>query len=413
MSENTHPTKNKPKGRGKPKRIGRRTRGDGSLFQKKGSKLWTLQYNDQDGNRVRQPSGTADWPTAKEMLAEAVAKVRKGKPGYVPDSRSVKVSDLYEDLKRETEELVKRGKRKARAVEALSWRWNNGRWGHGHLKDAFGDMPAAKVTTLMTEEYKSRRLDEGAQLATVHRELRALNKMYKLAKKHKRIELGDGPIISMEKEDNARTGFIDDAEFDRLTAVAGELWLRLFLEMLYAFAMRRGELLGLLVEDVDFSNGTIHLKDTKNGDDRIVPMTPKVEELLRAAVAGKKPTDFVFTWGPGKGKKKAEGTPVRWFEPEWKRLFADAGVRLRLVHDFRRSAARAMRNDGTSDIVIMKIGGWKTMDTLHRYQIVDLTDQKRALKEKEENRKRKRELRELELKAPSEAVSPRLAPGIQ
>jgi integrase len=83
------------------------------------------------------------------------------------------------------------------------------------------------------------------------------------------------------------------------------------------------------------------------------------------------------------------------------------------VHDFRRSAARAMRNDGTSDIVIMKIGGWKTMDTLHRYQIVDLTDQKRALKEKEENRKRKRELRELELKAPSEAVSPRLAPGIQ
>jgi hypothetical protein len=53
-----------------------------------------------------------------------------------------------------------------------------------------------------------------------------------------------------------------------------------------------------------------------------------------------------------------------------------------------------MRNDGTSDIVIMKIGGWKTMETLHRYQIVDLSDQKRALKEKEENRKRNREKRE-------------------
>src|ERR1700677_4585161 len=162
------------KGRGKPKRIGRRPRGDGSLFRKKGSMLWTLQYNDRDGNRVRQPSGTTDWPTAKEKLAEAVAKVRKGKPGYVPDSRAVKVSDLFEDLKKETEELVKRGKRKARAVEALGWRWNNGRWGHGHLKEVFGGLPATKVTTQMTEEYKSRRLDEGAKLATVHRELRAL-----------------------------------------------------------------------------------------------------------------------------------------------------------------------------------------------------------------------------------------------
>jgi hypothetical protein len=35
------------------------------------------------------------------------------------------------------------------------------------------------------------------------------------------------PYIAMLEENNARTGFVEDADFDRLKANAGELWLEL------------------------------------------------------------------------------------------------------------------------------------------------------------------------------------------
>lgn len=87
----------------------------------------------------------------------------------------------------------------------------------------------------------------------------------------------------MLKEDNVRRGFVEDGEFSRLTAEAGELWLRAFLELGFTYGWRRGELLGLRVRQVSFTAGTIRLEagTTKNREGREVAMTAKVEELLQ------------------------------------------------------------------------------------------------------------------------------------
>lgn len=127
-------------------------------------------------------------------------------------------------------------------------------------------------------------------------------------------------------------------------------------------------------------------------------MTAKVFELLRQAVTGKKPDDYLLT---REGKK-----PIRDFRKAWWSLCQRAGLgkfvcqncgcdwagkkcaqcgeRKRkysglIPHDMRRSAAKALRSAGVAESVIMAAGGWKTAAMFRRYAIVSSADQKAAV----------------------------------
>ena len=47
-----------------------------------------------------------------------------------------------------------------------------------------------------------------------------------------------------------------------------------------------------------------------------------------------------------------------------------------IIHDLRRSAAKALRRAGVSESVIMATGGWKTPAMFRRYAIVSSADQR-------------------------------------
>jgi integrase len=128
-------------------------------------------------------------------------------------------------------------------------------------------------------------------------------------------------------------------------------------------------------------------------------MTSRVRELLREAVANKAADNYVFTRGNGK--------PVLDFRDSWQRLCERAGLggfvcntcqhtvpggrkcpkcasdkatyHGLIVHDMRRSAAKALRAAGVPESVIMAAGGWKTPAMFRRYAIVSSADQRAAV----------------------------------
>lgn len=192
----------------------------------------------------------------------------------------------------------------------------------------------------------------------------------------------------MIEENNTRQGFIEDEEFERLKAAASDLFMRVLLELAYTYSWRRSELLGLRVRQVNLVSRTIRLDPgtTKNKEGREVVMTGKVETLLRAAVAGKRPDDHVITWDRGRSK----GKPVRDFRDAWAKLFRDAGVEAKLLHDMRRSGVKALRRAGVPESVIMATSGMKSNSIFRRYAIVSSADQRQAIELLELARERNR-----------------------
>jgi integrase len=191
----------------------------------------------------------------------------------------------------------------------------------------------------------------------------------------------------MAVEDNTRMTFITEEDKQKLrdaasrdvgkkTALMKGVYLKCFVELLFGFGWRKGELTGLTVGDVNLAENFIRLEGSKNGEPREVPLTPNFKVLLVAVIAGRSPKESLF--------------PVTDMRHAWKRLCKTAGVKCGkaegyVIHDSRRTAARTKRAAGVSETVTCKIMGWKPGSKMFaRYGIVDRADMAEALRRSEQ-----------------------------
>jgi integrase len=329
-----------------------RSRGTGSIFKQPNCKTWTIKYVAY-GRTVREATGTADWGTAQKQLTQRLYEIDTGR-FVAPEVRRFTVSDLAEDFLRD----YRINGKKSTAHAERRWKL--------HLEPFFGLCRVGQVTNALIGKYIDARMIEGAKNASINRELAALRRMFRLGHQAQKISWLP-PFPRKLAEKNIRTGFVDDKQFALLTASAGELWLRAFLEIAYTYGWRKRELLNLRVRQVDLIGKNLRLDagTTKNDDGREVALSPTAHTLLQECIRGKAPDDHVFT---------RSGKPVRDFRAAWENLTIAAGVPGLLLHDLRRSAARNLRNAGVPEGVIMKIGGWRTRSVFERYSIIVQSD---------------------------------------
>ncbi|MGD1214323.1 MAG: site-specific integrase [Terriglobales bacterium] len=316
------------------------------------------------GRRIREATRSEDLRAAQQLLTRRLAQCDVGEAIETTRKRAL-VAELWEGLERH----YRINSRKS--TECLKRRWN-------HLSPFFADLPAPSVSHDTLERYVDQRLTERASNATVNRELAALKTAFRLGYRNQKVR--QVPVFPHLRENNVRTGFIEDADFEKLTASCSEMWLRLFLEIAYSFGWRRSEILNLRVGQVSFAARTIRLDPgtTKNDEGREVTMTARIYVLAGQAAAGKSKDDFLLT--------RDDGKPVRCFRQAWANLTKAAGLEGILIHDLRRSGARQLRRAGVPESVVQKIGGWKTGAMFKRYAIVSDGDIRSAISRLEESR---------------------------
>src|SRR6266542_649156 len=132
------------------------------------------------------------------------------------------------------------------------------------LRNFFGRMRACDVTTATVDRYINLRRAEGRKNATINREIELLRRAFRVARKAKKlVRVPEMPEKLPEK--NARQGFFEKAELDRLLP-----YLPAPLDDMTRFAFksgwRRGELRTLTWESV--VGNEIRLGTTKNGQPR-------------------------------------------------------------------------------------------------------------------------------------------------
>jgi integrase len=124
-------------------------------------------------------------------------------------------------------------------------------------------------------------------VATVNRALAALRHLLRIAWKKWGV-IPQVPFIELMKEPPGLTRFLDEQEIARLMIACASTARSPVLAGIVTIAlnsgMRRGEILGLTWDRVDFSRGVLVLEadHTKSGKGREIPMTQAVNNLLAA-----------------------------------------------------------------------------------------------------------------------------------
>jgi integrase len=169
----------------------------------------------------------------------------------------------------------------------------------GHVRRHWRGISLGQINQARIEDFKTRRLEEGARTRTVNMELSALRNVLKAAEVHGFLPHGVPAIKSLRITDARPSVFLTLPQAQRLqetllriTRRGGHRYPSAIAILLGLHTgMRKGEILTREVEDIDWSmgqHGTIRVAgkasigwSVKTGHERMVPMTDHLASELR------------------------------------------------------------------------------------------------------------------------------------
>ncbi|MCR4304480.1 MAG: site-specific integrase [Gallionella sp.] len=235
-----------------------------------------------------------------------------------------------------------------------------------HLKKGLGKYCLAAIDQRLVAKYRDDRLSDkwrGKTItgSTVKKELNMLSRLMRFAEIEEGIDLPRGnPVrkVRMPKDGVGRDRRLTEEEWKRLEAECGasrnrSLWPCVRLAI--ALGARQGELLNLQWKDVNKKRSMALLRETKNGDDRAVPLTSEALAVLNSL-----PVSITG----GKVFNMARMTLYHAFIAAVKR----AKISDYNFHDLRHEALSRLSERGDlSMLEIASISGHKTLKMLQRY----------------------------------------------
>lgn len=214
---------------------------------------------------------------------------------------------------------------------------------------------------------------DGLASATVKKQYNVLSSVFSLAKKNEIIkkspmEKVDPPLVTYKAGQVYNS--IELKELYHLLNLEENKQQALIIKLALKTGLRKGEILGLQWEDVDFSTNTIHVRHslsytkkggyllkepkTKNSVRKVAPPTKLMEELKKHIFMKKTDRmEAMELWQEGKysfvfsadlGKPLHLDAPNRW----WTRFLARTGFKKIRFHDLRHTAATDLINRGAN-----------------------------------------------------------------
>ena len=156
-------------------------------------------------------------------------------------------------------------------------------------------------------------------------------------------------------------------EVARLIDGAGTLFRRTLLMTLYATGMRRSELAGLKVSDIDSQRMILRVVEGKGGKDRDLPLSPALLETLREYWRWRKPKTYLFpSRDPRRGPEQPISDKTVWIACN--EAAHCAGIRQRVTpHTLRHSWATHLLEAGTDLRTIQVLLGHGDLETTAKY----------------------------------------------
>ncbi|QDC90067.1 site-specific integrase [Candidatus Methylopumilus universalis] len=152
------------------------------------------------------------------------------------------------------------------------------------MKHPIAEVNMAQLSPKHLANYRDERL-KVIKPNTVIRELAILSSVINHARREWGLHI-ENPVAMIKKPPmpQGRDRVINNEELNRLFIQLEKIstWYKPLVEFALETAMRRGELISLLWENVNFEKSVIFLPLTKNGDSRYVPLSIKAIRILKS-----------------------------------------------------------------------------------------------------------------------------------
>ena len=237
------------------------------------------------------------------------------------------------------------------------------------LKTELASLSLAHLRPHHIAVFRDRRLlDVGTQ--TVRHDLNLINNVFSVAAREWDMNLPANPLahLAMPSISKPRERRISDDELGSLLDSARNIapsYLPDLMVWLIETAMRKGEALRITNGDFDPRNGTIIIREAKNGHSRRFPLSPKAIELLFARSSNSNQRIF-----------EASESLVR---SHWHRVTKTAGVNNLHIHDLRHEGISRLFEKGLSVPEVATVSGHRDIRQLARYAHSSLSDIRRKL----------------------------------
>ncbi|MFW7342840.1 site-specific integrase [Pollutimonas sp. H1-120] len=313
-------------------------------------------------------------PEAKIWIGQVEAAIDSGYYRDDTQARNTKFGDLLKDYREKVTVRKKGAQREALKVRRLE-------------RQPFAKLQLSELRARHFIQFRDDRLASGRTPATVRGDLAILSSIINHARKEWQISLPENPLSLVKKPSvrNARTRILKGQEETCLLRaieprgqdgnkkpIGPELrWLFI---LAVETGMRRGELLGLDWADVHIKESWVTARDTKNGDDRDIPLTPAATEVfreIRGDEINKKGRVFnltgnAVTWRWRYALERAQALYIE--DCEKTEIKPDPSFLQDLRwHDLRHVAITRLAEIVPDTLELSRITGHKTLAMLRRY----------------------------------------------
>lgn len=224
------------------------------------------------------------------------------------------------------------------------------------------------MTSELIKQYKSERM-HSVKGDTIRKDLLLLKRFFDYCMREWQIFLPKGnPLnfVTLPTKGRARDRRLHRGEQERLISVAenyGGLLPDIII-LAIETGMRRGEIVKLKWELLDSESRVITIRDTKNGEDRHVPLSTKAAYILEAQ---ERKTEFIFN---------IRGDSIG---QAFRRITKRAGLEDLRFHDLRHEATSRFFERGFGIMEVSAITGHKDLGMLKRYTHLRADDLARKL----------------------------------
>src|SRR5262245_26505567 len=171
------------------------------------------------------------------------------------------------------------------------------------------------------------------------------------------------PLIPYGKRPKTLPSVLAPEEVLRLIDAAQTPRDRVFLQVAYGCGLRLGELIHLRVTDIDSARMVVHVRHGKGAKDRLVPLSRRLLEELRAYWRRYRPRPWLFP-----GQQPEQPITGSNMQRRFGRLVARVGLSKHCsLHTLRHSYATHLLEAGVDVLNLKTLLGHKSLETTTRY----------------------------------------------